>query len=46
MNPELSLSEAGLDELDSFLISDNMPENGMDISSLDGFLAAIVLNPT
>ena len=40
-----SLSEDELDELDAFLMSEAMPENGMDISTLDGFLAAVVLNP-
>ena len=39
------LSEAELDDLDAFLMSDAMPEGGMDISTLDGFLAAVVLNP-
>ncbi|MHB1233637.1 MAG: UPF0149 family protein [Burkholderiales bacterium] len=39
------LTEDELDELDTFLISDEMPEECMDISTLDGFLAAIVLNP-
>ena len=39
------LSEAELDDLDAFLMSDAMPEDGMDISTLDGFLAAVVLNP-
>jgi uncharacterized protein len=45
MNPELPPSEDELDELDAFLISEAVPENTMDISTLDGFLAAIVLNP-
>jgi uncharacterized protein len=40
-----SLTEAEFDELDEFLLSEEMPEKGMDISTLDGFLAAIVLNP-
>ena len=39
------LSEDELDALDAFLMSDASPENGMDISTLDGFLAAIILNP-
>ena len=45
MNPELPLSEDELDELDAFLLSDRVPEEGMEISTLDGFLAAVVLNP-
>lgn len=45
MNPGQSLTEAELDELGDFLLSEEMPEECMDISTLDGFLAAIVLNP-
>ena len=45
MNPGQSLTEAELDELGNFLLSEEMPEECMDISTLDGFLAAIVLNP-
>jgi len=45
MNTTQPLTEDDLDELDAFLMSDEMPEEGMDISTLDGFLAAIVLNP-
>lgn len=45
MNPGYSLSEKELDELDAFLLSDEAPEECMDISTLDGFLASIVLNP-
>jgi uncharacterized protein len=39
------LSENELEELDDFLLSDETPENCMDISMLDGFLAAVVLTP-
>ena len=39
------LSEAEIDELDSFLISDRAPEECMDISMLDGFITAIVSGP-
>jgi uncharacterized protein len=39
------LSEDELEELDDFLLSDEMPENCMDVFTLDGFLAAIVLTP-
>jgi len=45
MEPDLSLSDEELDELEVFLMSEEMPKDGMDISTLDGFLAAIVLNP-
>lgn len=45
MNPMQALNADELDELDAFLISDDTPENGMDISALDGFFAALVLNP-
>lgn len=45
MNPTLPLSDAEIDELDDFLMSEGMPENSMDISTLDGFFAALVLNP-
>ncbi len=45
MNLDLPLSEDELDELDVFLMSEAVPEEGMEISTLDGFLAAIVLNP-
>lgn len=45
MNPTQALSDAEVDELDDFLMSDDTPENCMDISALDGFFAALVLNP-
>lgn len=45
MNIGQPLAEGEIDELDAFLMSEEMPEEGMDISTLDGFLAAIVLNP-
>jgi uncharacterized protein len=45
MNLDLPLSEDELDELDALLMSEAVPEEGMEISTLDGFLAAIVLNP-
>ena len=45
MKPIQALSEAEIDELDEFLLSDDVPENCMDISRLDGFFAALVLNP-
>ncbi|MDP1870296.1 MAG: UPF0149 family protein [Gallionella sp.] len=45
MKPIQALSDAEIDELDEFLLSDDVPENCMDISRLDGFFAALVLNP-
>lgn len=45
MNPTQALSDIEIDELDDFLLSDEMPENCMDISTLDGFFAALVVNP-
>jgi uncharacterized protein len=40
-----SLTEAELLALDDFLHSEAMPAEGMDLPTLDGFLAAILLNP-
>jgi uncharacterized protein len=45
MKPTHALSDSEIDELDDFLLSDDVPENCMDISTLDGFFAALVLNP-
>jgi uncharacterized protein len=45
MNPTQALSDVEIDELDEFLLSDDTPDNCMDLSMLDGFLASIVLNP-
>jgi uncharacterized protein len=45
MNLDMALSEDELEELEGFLFSDAMPEEGMDISAVDGFLAAVILNP-
>lgn len=42
---EALLSDDEIDELDEFLISQSKLENSMDISTLDGFFAALVLNP-
>jgi uncharacterized protein len=39
------LSDAELDELDKFLISDMVPEDCMDVAMLDGFFAALVIGP-
>ena len=40
------LTEEELDELDQFLMSDETPEDCMDISMLDGFLTALAVGPT
>ena len=45
MNLDQPLTDDEIDELDDFLLSDESPEASMDISTFDGFLAAIVLNP-
>lgn len=45
MNTIVPLSDDELDELDDFLMSDGMPEDSMDISALDGFFAALIVNP-
>lgn len=45
MNPTQALSDDEVDELDVILTSETMPEDSMDISALDGFFAALVLNP-
>ena len=39
------LTDTELDELESFLASDAVPEDCMDLEMLDGFLAAIVSGP-
>jgi len=39
------LSNAEIDELAEFLISDETPEEYMDISTLDGFLTGLVIGP-
>jgi uncharacterized protein len=45
MNNSQTLNDQEFDALDKFLLSDDMPENAMDISMLDGFFAALVLHP-
>jgi|APCry1669188910_1035180.scaffolds.fasta_scaffold00025_12 uncharacterized protein len=45
MNPIQVLSDEELDELDDFLLSDDTPDSCMDLPALDGFFAALVLNP-
>ena len=39
------LSESELDELETFLASDAVPHDCMDLEMLDGYLAAIVSGP-
>ncbi len=39
------LSDAELDELEAFLMSDDVPEDCMDIAMLDGFLTALIIGP-
>ena len=46
MDMTVSLSNAELDELAGFLVSDATPEEAMDISMLDGFLTALVVGPS
>lgn len=45
MDAERALSDEELDELDAFLMSETLSEEAMDLSTLDGFFAAIALNP-
>ena len=40
-----ALNDDELDELDAFLMSESLSEESMDISAVDGFFAAIALNP-
>lgn len=40
-----SLTRAELDDLDNFLMSDAVPEESMDLISLDGFLTALAIGP-
>jgi uncharacterized protein len=45
MNLNVPLSDAEFEQLESFLMSEDTPEECMDISMLDGFLTALVLGP-
>jgi len=45
MDTDRALSDDELDELDTFLTSESLSEEAMDLSTLDGFFAAIALNP-
>jgi uncharacterized protein len=44
-SPLLGTSDFDLDELDAFLMSDRAPEDSMQLSDLDGFLAGIAVGP-
>jgi uncharacterized protein len=44
-SPLLGASDFDLDELDAFLMSDRAPEDCMQLSDLDGFLAGIAIGP-
>ena len=45
MNHAQPLNDNEIEELANFLMSDDMPEDAMDISMLDGFFATLVLHP-
>ncbi len=45
MNLNAPLSPDEIDELSEFLLSDAMPDEGMDIVALDGFLTAMIIGP-
>ena len=45
MLKSLEVTTEMLDELDDFLMSDDAPEDCMQISELDGFLIGIVVGP-
>jgi uncharacterized protein len=45
MHPDLPLSEEELNELEQLLLSDNMPDECMDIAMLDGFLTGLIIGP-
>ena len=45
MNHTQPLNDDEIEELDDFLLSDDMPGDAMDVSMLDGYFAALVLHP-
>ena len=45
MFPNQPLTDEELDELDTFLSSESLPKESMDIAMLDGFLTGIVIGP-
>lgn len=40
------VTDTDLERLDAFLMSDAVPESAMDVSTLEGFLTALVIGPT
>src|SRR3954449_9566564 len=42
---DLSFSDAALDLLDAYLLSDRSPPESMQLSVLDGFLTGIAIDP-
>ena len=45
MSPAPGLTEADLQTLDAFLMSDQVPDDCMQLSDLDGFLTAVAIGP-
>jgi uncharacterized protein len=45
MNAQPAVTDADLRRLDDFLCSDAVPESAMDVSTLEGFLTALVIGP-
>jgi uncharacterized protein len=45
MSPAPGLTEADLETLDAFLMSDQVPDDCMQLSDLDGFLTAVAIGP-
>lgn len=45
MTPDQPPTDAELDELDAFLMSEATPEECMDIAMMDGFFAALAIGP-
>ena len=44
-SPRIDLADFDLDALETFLMSDRVPESCMRLSELDGFLTAIAIGP-
>lgn len=45
MNAPPAITDADLGRLDAFLLSDATPDSAMDVSTLEGFLTALVIGP-
>jgi uncharacterized protein len=45
-SPPLLLSDEEMDALEAILVSDDVPEDCMDLEMLDGFLVAVLLSPS